>query len=233
MQMIENAYALRRVANVMVGSEELEPDTGWRYEHWLKQLVKNPTMNAAALGKLLVQSYKATYEKTVPTTTLSAVNISGNNIKRLAAEVTALADHLIGNIDSEYIQEARNQTLKYAPCRNYHGIDLHRFALLLASTSGADPGLRAQARRVQRLIEQLVIDHYAGSERQGKFGSYGLAIYFPGSGKAFQDDPFGPGYTEDNIFYVVQWVLEQEWDQFLSEYFTEVPGPLPSNCKKP
>jgi hypothetical protein len=223
MQMIETAYALRRVANVVVGSEELEPDTGWDYGHWLQPLVNNPGMNAAALGKLLVHSYRETYEKTNPATTLSAANISRGNVERLAAAVSSLAQELIVNIDSDldYIKDARRRSSKYAPARNYHGVDLHRVALLLA-TSRADPTLRARARDVQLLVEQMVIACYAGSERQGDFGSYGLAIYFPESETAFRDDLFGPGYTQENIFYVVQFVAEQEWDRFLKEYFERV-----------
>lgn len=228
MQMIETGYALRRVAHVMVGSEELEPNTGWSYGHWLRQLVNKPSMNAAELGKLLVQSYRLTYETTNPATTLSAVNLSRDNICRLAVAVTALARELIAFIDLDinYIEDARKRSLRYAPLRNYHGIDLHRFVSLLAA-SGADPAIRARAREVQHLVEQMVIDRYAGSARQGEFGSYGLAIYFPESKRAFMDDPFNSGYTQQNIYYVVQFVAEHDWDKFLTEYFKWVQGPNP------
>jgi hypothetical protein len=227
MQMIETAYALRRVANVMVGSEELVPRTGWSYANWLQPLVNNPGMNSETLGKLLVQSYRATYERTAPATTLSAVDISGDKVNRLAAAVTALSEELIANVDYDlaHIREARANTLKYAPDRNYHGIDLHRLALLL-SESGAEPRLRARAKDVKDLLERMIIDRYAGSLRQGQYGSRGLAIYFPKNEAIFNLDDFHDGYTERNIFYVVQFVVEHEWDRFLSEYYKRETGRL-------
>jgi hypothetical protein len=62
MSMIETAYALRSGASIMVGSEEVEPPFGWRYDTWLSKLAKTPTMTPADVGKLLVDSYKDLYE---------------------------------------------------------------------------------------------------------------------------------------------------------------------------
>ncbi len=227
MQMIETAYALRRVSNILVGSEELVPGTGFSYDGWLQRLVNNPGMNGSDLGKLLVQSYRATYEVKEPATTLAALDLSKDNMNRLATAVTALAKYLIYSVDEdlEHIKTAREETTKFAPSRNHHGIDLHRFALLL-SQSGADPGLKARAKEVKDLIEKMIIDWYAGRLRQGKFGSRGLAIYFPENESLFSLDPFHDGYCQRNIYYVVQFVAEQEWDQFLEAYFKRVTGRL-------
>ena len=158
---------------------------------------------------------------------MSAVDISGDKVNRLADAVTALAEVLIANVDYDlaHIKDARANTLKYAPDRNYHGIDLHRFALLL-SESGAEPGLKARAKDVKDLLERMIIDRYAGSLRQGQYGSRGLAIYFPKNETVFNLDDFHEGYTEQNIFYVVQFVVDHEWDRFLREYFNRVTGRL-------
>lgn len=72
------------------------------------------------------------------------------------------------------------------------------------------------------LIDSLVIDNYAGRLRQDNFGSRGLAIYFPANNEAYELDPYRAAYRDDNEDYVVQFVKEQLWDNFLHAYFKRV-----------
>ena len=129
MQMIETGYAMRNVAGVMVGSEELEPSEGWRYDGWLKALVSSPNMDGRAIAKNIVEAYEDNYKVAEPTTTLSAINLSDNSMGQLAAAVSLLARELMLRMDTELpaIKEARKNCYVFAPDRRYHGIDLHRF----------------------------------------------------------------------------------------------------------
>ena len=38
MSMLEVGYAMRDVGNTLVGSEELEPGPGWKYDDWLRSI---------------------------------------------------------------------------------------------------------------------------------------------------------------------------------------------------
>ena len=60
MAMVETAYAMRPYARVMVGSEDLEPGEGWRYDDWVRRLVDQPAISPEQLGELLVDSYGST-----------------------------------------------------------------------------------------------------------------------------------------------------------------------------
>lgn len=223
MQMIETGYAMRNVADVMVGSEELEPVRGWSYGDWLRSLADAPDMSAAALGKVVVESYRKTYDGITSDTTLSAVKLSGGRMNRLAAAVSRLSRELIVSLDAEWqeIRDARQGCNVFAPGRGYHGIDLHRFASNLVA-SHVNPRLRARAAEVARLLDRLVVDNYAGRARREAFGGRGLSIYFPASRVAYWSDKYWKAYSETNKQHVVQFVTHQLWDNFLHAYFERV-----------
>lgn len=223
MQMVETGYAMRNVARVMVGSEELEPMDGWGYDTWLQALADAPDADGAAVGRLVVESYKTTYAKERPNVTLSAIRLSDGGMSKLAAAISALSKELISSLDADLpgIRRARLNCRVFAPQRGYHGIDLHRFCSQLAAAR-VSPRLRARAREVAALVEALVIHNYAGVERQGEFGARGLAIYFPADGASYRADKYKDAYTEGNDYQAVLFVREQLWDDFLHAYFKRV-----------
>ena len=223
MQMVETAYAMRNVASVMVGSEELEPSEGWGYDGWLQNFVANPNMDGIAVGKSMVKAYEKTYQHANPATTLSAIDLSNDNIEKLAEAVSLLANELTISLDaqSKTIEEARNNCNVFAPGRRYHGIDLYRFCSQL-DRPGVNTQLRNRAKKVMSLLDSLVIENYAGERRRDKFGSRGLAIYFPANNEVYQLDPYRDAYRDENEDYVVLFVKEHLWDNFLHAYFKHV-----------
>lgn len=220
MQMIETGYAMRNVADVMVGSEELEPMDGWRYDGWLQMLSDNPRMGPDAVGRAVVDSYQQTFGRTRRDTTLSAIKLSGGRMARLAGAVSAFSDELMRSLgdDLRRIRRARLSCRVYAPGRGYHGIDLHRFSSLIARAK-VRPKLRTRAKEVAALIDSLVVRRYAGSERRGEFGSRGLAIYFPADSAAYRDDRYKDAYNDGNEYHPIQFVKDHLWDNFLHAYF--------------
>ncbi|HEX8145589.1 MAG TPA: clostripain-related cysteine peptidase [Pyrinomonadaceae bacterium] len=223
MQMVETGYAMRNVADVMVGSEELEPLRGWDYDDWLRALADSPGQSATELGKHIVESYRKTYDATTSDTTLSAVRLSGNRMNRLAGAVSLLSRELMGSLGAEWqrIRDARRGCNVFAPGRGYHGVDLHQFASNLAAAD-VNPRLRARAAEVARLLERMVVHNYAGRDRQDAFGGRGLAIYFPVSRAAYWSDKYWKAYAETNKEYAVQFVTDHLWDNFLHAYFERV-----------
>jgi Clostripain family len=61
MSTLEVAYQLRDLTDVVVGSEELEPGAGWKYDAILKALTANPDMDGRKLGFCVVQTYVDSY----------------------------------------------------------------------------------------------------------------------------------------------------------------------------
>ena len=59
MATVDAAATLHGIARYMVGSEEVESGTGWKYDGWVKALGQNPAMGGAALGKVICDSFFA------------------------------------------------------------------------------------------------------------------------------------------------------------------------------
>ena len=89
MSMLEVAYAIRNDADVMVGSEELEPGYGWPYNTVLGQLCAVPTITPSAFGGVIVDAYYASYGNDE---TQAAIDLS--QIDALVAGVDVLAQYL-------------------------------------------------------------------------------------------------------------------------------------------
>ncbi|MBB4232622.1 clostripain-related cysteine peptidase [Rhizobium mongolense] len=216
MGMVETGYALRNVAKVMVGSEELEPGDGWNYAGWLQSLVDNPEMSGADLGTTMVRSYEDYYSGPGddPATTLSAIDLS--TMQNLATTIDGFANTLtnVSNADFGRIVSARRSCEEYAPGYGLHGVDLARFAEQAgAAFPNTDVGQAADA--VFEAVRASVIANYAGAERQGAFGSHGLAIYFPETRANFNADPDHVGYIKTNAHYPVEFVQNHLWADFL------------------
>ncbi|MEG4574210.1 clostripain-related cysteine peptidase [Microcoleus sp. N3A4] len=96
MSMVEVAYQLRANANYMVGSQEVEPLSGWPYTAILGSLTSDSRMTPEALATLIVQEYGRYYEEdsrgSLPQITQSATNLTV--VEKLAEAVGRLASVL-------------------------------------------------------------------------------------------------------------------------------------------
>ncbi len=84
--MLEQAWDLRNITDVVVASQELEPGDGWEYQNFLPRLVANPNLTQFDLSAAIVSSYGNRYagEESVTlsatrTSALSALNTSLHN----------------------------------------------------------------------------------------------------------------------------------------------------------
>lgn len=96
MSMVEVVYQLRANANYMVGSQEVEPLSGWPYTAILGSLTSGSGMTPEALAKLIVQKYGRYYEEdsrgSLPQITQSATNLM--MVDKLSEAVSRLASVL-------------------------------------------------------------------------------------------------------------------------------------------
>jgi len=229
MSMVETTYAMRGVARVMVGSEELEPGTGWKYDDWLQALADNPSKDAASLGALLVNSYKNTYGDQ-DETTLSAVDLS--HAEDLVTSVSTLGKILETELrhNAKPVISARANCLVYAPnaygdnIEYFQHIDLGQFCDQLAELD-KNKAVHDAAVAVRSKLRKCVTANYASKLRQGNFGATGLAIYFPRTGTLYKNDQFEDGgYRKDNKKFPVEFVQRFYWADFLHTYFGKVPN---------
>ena len=96
MGMVEVAYEMRDLGEVMVGSEETEPGDGWPYDAILQDLVNNSEWSPAELGSSIVDRY---YESYGDSETQSAIDLS--NMDNLANSISNLGQAMIDNWSSE------------------------------------------------------------------------------------------------------------------------------------
>ena len=222
MAMVETAYALRGVARVMVGSQELEPGNGWDYASWLKPLVdKRGDVEPAELGRLLVDGMRATYGDD-DATTLSATDL--DRVAAVGAALSAFADVAMPALQMHVgaFRAARDACDHYAPNHNIHSIDCGRYFDQIAASRLPD-AIVARARDVRIAHDTAVIASYASVRRQGRFGSHGLGLYYPASGAAYRGDPDRDGYDPTNTEFPLEFVQNERWAGFVHGYCGLVP----------
>lgn len=221
MAMLETAYGVAPSVNVMVGSQELEPGSGWRYSTWLDKLVAKPGMGAEDLSKAVVESYRQQYLDEY-LTTLSAVRLSA--IAELAKSLSDFSDAVRQAGDAELIalRKARASVLAYGtsvvpPLRT--SVDLT--ALLKAYEANTRNGvLKTKSAKVRADLAKAVISNYASARSQypdgeTPYGSEGLAIYYPESSDEFYKDYFHEGYLKSNTDRPVDFVQKETWADLL------------------
>jgi hypothetical protein len=223
MAMIETAYAMRGVAEVMVGSEELEPGDGWNYTKWIQPLVdQKGAVSAIDVGKSLVRGMAAQYGDAVETT-LSAILLDAvPAVAVMVSTFAALAVSLVTPATIAAFKAARGACANYAPGYGLNSIDLAHFMEQIVA-GDFDASLKSAAQGVLGTVHAAVLDHHASASRQGKFGSQGLAIYYPATATAHSTDPDGDGYRVGNIKYPVEFVDKEQWVTFLTKYWSLVP----------
>ena len=180
MTMIEVAYQLRDHAQVLVGSEEIEPGPGWPHAAILGDLTARPAMTAAELGATVVTRYVASYRHGGQIATQSAIDLG--QLGDLVEAVDILAHRLLDDLKRdglvEALRHARARTLQF-----FDGLylDLHHLAGNLAKAVGPGPIADAcmQIRRViggEGAPSPIIAEAYVGARMAP---ARGLSIYFP------------------------------------------------------
>ena len=217
MGMVETAYAMREVAQVMVGSEELEPGAGWDYSRWLPPLVADPGMDAAKLSGAVVDAYKAAY-RDIYLTTLSAVDLTTTRDLASAISELATASTSVLPQQAKAVRKARAACFSYGrSVRLNTSVDLR---CVIDSLDKEIPSLSSKTQPIRAALKRFVLHNYASARIRDGYGSDGIAIYFPPDRKAFENDKANKdGYLRTNTVMPVEFVQKEEWSSFLHAYF--------------
>ncbi|MEQ8541618.1 MAG: clostripain-related cysteine peptidase [Coleofasciculus sp. D1-CHI-01] len=136
MSMVEVAYQLRANANYMVGSQEVEPLSGWPYTAILGGLTSDAGITPEALATLIVQEYGRYYEEdsrgSLPQITQSATNLMV--VEKLVEAVGRLASvlrQLLAEKDfylEKALSYAKRQVVRF---KDKDCVDLYDFMKLI------------------------------------------------------------------------------------------------------
>lgn len=192
MQMSEVASEVKDNTDVIVGSEETIPGTGYPYNLWLDALAKKTSMSQEELGAVMVEAYKQYYTYKKSAAMLSAIRSS--KINGLNAIVSDFARLAMKVNDVEAMKKARTEVLRFdilGPDDANKTIsffaDLYQFADIMGKNltkTGADAdALKAKIEELKGFISsQLVIYKGAyGLDRAGKSlaDAGGISVYVP------------------------------------------------------
>jgi hypothetical protein len=171
MQMMEVAYEMKDLTDVVVGSEESPPGEGYVYDAFLQDLVSNPGMSTAQFGTSIVQR---TLQEYGHNTNLTQSALDTSRLQNLASKIDTFADTLEANINTSRagMVFARRNAQNYAYPDNK---DLWHYAELIKQNTTVT-ALKNAASEVQAAIESAVIEEDHGSLNAD---SHGVAIYIP------------------------------------------------------
>jgi hypothetical protein len=214
MSCLEVAYQSEKDVRAVVSSEELEPGDGWPYDKILADLRSNPSMDGAALGRVVVkryiESYKA-HEELWPVT-MCAIHSAG--IEPFADALDAFTMALRRAIKEDDVDATRLLRAHTRSAR-FDGdlIDLRT----LCEQVRAQPFESAVKTAAKKVLDALkpggdfVVANATLGEKVGHCG--GVTAYLPAP-----TDEISPYYKD------LRFAQRHGWDEFLRSYRRAVRG---------
>ncbi len=201
MAMIEVAYQIHDVADILVASERAEPGDGWWYSRAFRGLHDNPGTPAHALAREIVAAYRRCYANDM---TLSAIDLA--KIPPLAQRITAWTRVA----DPQTFHRVRRRALDCSPRPGDGYCDLGSFLDAAADTKAKDA---TAARAARRALKEAI---FATCGRAS-----GLTIYAPGN---FRPEQAG---STDALYLGLNFVQETGWRAFLAQVYSPLDKPAP------
>jgi hypothetical protein len=211
--LIETAFAMHDVANVLVASEEATPEGGWDYHDWLPQVVAGRSLSPAELGTLLVESYRMIYQQKRDFTTESSMDLA--KLECVIEQLDLLSAALIKHRELwPRVAKIRNQIIPY----QFQAVDLTRFVCLLAEELKQDHAhdeIVLILETLKLLLQSFITQPpYASRNSSVQNGSNGVAIYFPCSQEVYRHDSNFRYYNPDSPD-AIPFFKEHSWGRFL------------------
>ena len=211
MSTAEFASQISDDAAVFVGSQELEPGSGWNYTPVLQDLKTNPAMTAAQLGSSMVTRYGQTYLR--GNETLSAVNLAAlrsSNSSGLTQAIGGFATALTTSATSADLNTLdlwRDSLANVFDANSEpdNFCDVGKLFSSFASSAGISATLRLATQAVLNAYSSTVIQNYTAIVNR----STGLSLYFPDRG-ASKTTSYGVNYSA---------AINTLWGEFLNGAF--------------
>ncbi|WP_226666218.1 clostripain-related cysteine peptidase [Metabacillus litoralis] len=209
MASLEIAHTVSPFGKYLVASEELEPGHGWNYTPILDELTNNPSMDGAALGKVIADGF---YKQAKEQDTDATVTLSVTDLSKVKHVLNALDDLMeVATPDLQTPSERNMISGSLSKAESYGGgstnegysdlFDLGHFAKNLTSEY-------PEAELVLSAIKSAVVYKINGDTRQ--YGE-GLSIYFPYKDKK---------NFSDNLSTYLEFDFSDDYGDFIQEYTT-------------
>jgi hypothetical protein len=185
MNMLEVYYQIRDFANVIVGSEEVEPADGWPYTDVLRYLTKNPDADVEDIGVAIVDSYVESYRSSGERKLVTQSCLSSQAADGLVAAVGRLALKLIDLLsDSKRRKDAWFKLMSaYQKTTMFRGKEYLDLGSLLMNIEVELTSLNISS-EVQEALREVsnVVLHQRAMMAGGDVNVSGISIYWPMAG---------------------------------------------------
>ena len=211
MSTAEFAYEISDHASVFVGSQELEPGTGWAYTQLLSDLEASPTMTAFQLGETIVDGYASYYNVNGDgTETLSAINLSalqGYSPNSLSSRLSNFASSVISTATSFDLSQLGRYRDFFADTFGAGDFpdycDIGNLFTAISQDSLLSTTIHTAAQAVLNAYNSVVVANYSASPGV----STGLSLYFSDRGVYPEAD-----YNSSNLGFAA----DTQWDNLLN-----------------
>ena len=177
MGMLEVAYQLRDHAEVIVGSEELEPGKGWDYKAIVSFLVDNPNASNEEVSRAMVNTFISSYAGQAELkVTLSAIRTK--KLEQVACLMNLFAHEILrkeSNIRSTFlaiVDEA--QTFDYQNNEQIYR-DLKHFVLLTKVHYADNEEIGTASDNLLAGLEDLIVENGSNNFKH----AHGVSVYLP------------------------------------------------------
>jgi Clostripain family. len=201
MATVETAWTLQKYADVLIGSEELEPGNGWNYSS-LAQISRQPDITGADVGRIIADSFIKYNQENNPDeqATLSVIDLSKiqDAVDKLDAFSKAADGFLQGG---QYTPIAKSRSgAKAFGSMGQHGGDVDMIDIV-SIADRMKSLFPAEADALTQAVSNAVIYH---KNSDNIINANGLSVYFPFADKdstpdrvqVYKDIPFSPDYTK-------------------------------------
>jgi len=168
----EVAYELMGIADIMIGSEALEPLAGWDYQATLDTLVLAPSTEPRALAYRIIADYLAANPENYLTQAALDIGVYQDVFLPMLDDFAAMSRDF-SYADYGKIWSARNVTDTYVPEQD--AVDLFQFLVNLENGNASGP-VRERIERLFDVKDQLI---FASGTSTAYPNSRTMAVYFP------------------------------------------------------
>ena len=190
----EMACTLEPFADYMIGSEELEPGTGWSYTGWLPTLASDPGVDIEKLGKLLVDSFVTDTLKNDPSEYATLAMLDLNNMPALRQAVEDMGAALGGQITAGNltgISRVRQNVRSFGEAFDYAS-DMIDMTVFADAYSQYD---KASAKAIKAALKDVVVCNRYSSNLSNVSG---MSVLVPYATKRYAST-YMPYYDQQGI----------------------------------
>lgn len=181
MSMFEIIYQIKDSADIIIGSEEIEPANGWPYKPILNYLSKNQMVDNGELARKIVAFYGEYYAATNENVTQSAVRT--DSLEKAASGLDDFAGILAKSLGTIRATLA-DILISVQRFREGDYLDIYDFALLCQKNM-PQPGIAESAARLLKLLDENIVANVTAGDKEKN--AHGMSIYFPLKGGPADD----------------------------------------------